>query len=75
MSIIDCYGLVNRAIGLASLGHLGLPELDDDYDPEADARAGHARRMGHDLPMHERREQALRLAHTAPGRRATTRTG
>lgn len=73
MSLTNCYGLASRALGLASMGRLALPELDD-YDPEADARSGHAARMGHNLPMIERREQALHFAHGAPGRRAT-RTG
>lgn len=67
---MGCYGLVNRALSLASLGHLSLPDIDD-YDAEADARAGHVARMGHDLPLVDRRERALHLAHGAHARRAS----
>ncbi len=50
--------------------HLPLHKADD-YDAEADARAGYARRMGHDLSAQERRARAIRLADSAPARRVT----
>ena len=47
------------------------PAREPEVDVDADARAAHARRMGHDLTLAERSERGRRLSAGAPVHRGT----